>query len=54
MRWAYAIMQLLSPTSLTSKGRCEHRRDFHDPVVVSEETYQHIERLSDLAPHARL
>jgi len=30
--------------------RVVHGGDFHDPVVISEETYHHIERLSDLAP----
>jgi len=35
--------------------RVVHGGEFHDPVVISEETYQHIERLSDLAPlYARL
>jgi len=35
--------------------RVVHGGDFHDPVIINEETYQHIERLSDLAPlYARL
>jgi acetate kinase len=35
--------------------RVVHGGDFHDPVVINQETYHHIERLSDLAPlYARL
>ena len=30
--------------------RVVHGGDFHDPVVINQETYHHIERLSDLAP----
>jgi acetate kinase len=30
--------------------RVVHGGDFHDPVVINKETYQHIEHLSDLAP----
>ncbi|KAK0469816.1 acetate and butyrate kinase [Desarmillaria tabescens] len=30
--------------------RVVHGGDFTDPVVISDETYQHIEKLSDLAP----
>ncbi|KAL0580730.1 hypothetical protein V5O48_001288 [Marasmius crinis-equi] len=30
--------------------RIVHGGDYHDPVVISDETYHHIETLSDLAP----
>ncbi|KAK0450159.1 acetate and butyrate kinase [Armillaria borealis] len=30
--------------------RVVHGRDYTDPVVISDETYHHIEKLSDLAP----
>lgn len=30
--------------------RVVHGGDYHDPVVISDESYHHIEKLSDLAP----
>jgi acetate kinase len=30
--------------------RVVHGGDYHEPVVITQDTYHHIERLSDLAP----
>ena len=30
--------------------RVVHGGDYHEPVIISDESYHHIERLSDLAP----